>query len=160
MSYDNLPRQKLPIAKKNKTWREECVDGYINLSSNTSSFSKRRDELRRYYDMYNGYIDDGDYSQLLKPYGKTRKNFPSTLRNFPIIKPIIDLLLGEKAKRPLNFTVSVLNADSVTRKEEAKQQVVLKNLQQHFANAAGRSRYRYRDGSTRCGVTRTCRSFV
>jgi|TARA_R110000744_G_scaffold114902_1_gene214869 hypothetical protein len=136
MSYDNLPRQKLPIAKKNKTWREECVDGYINLSSNTSSFSKRRDELRRYYDMYNGYIDDGDYSQLLKPYGKTRKNFPSTLRNFPIIKPIIDLLLGEKAKRPLNFTVSVLNADSVTRKEEEKQQVVLKNLQQHFANAA------------------------
>jgi len=136
MSYDNLPRQKLPISQKNKKWREECVDGYINLSANTSSFSKRRDDLRRYYDMYNGYIDDGDYSQLLKPYGKTRKNFPSTLRNFPIIKPIIDLLLGEKAKRPLNFTVSVLNADSVTRKEEAKQQTVLKNLQQHFANAA------------------------
>jgi len=136
MSYDNLPRQKLPISQKNKKWREECVDGYINLSANTSSFSKRRDDLRRYYDMYNGYIDDSDYNQLLKPYGKTRKNFPSTLRNFPIIKPIIDLLLGEKAKRPLNFTVSVLNADSVTRKEEAKQQTVLKNLQQHFANAA------------------------
>ena len=136
MSYDNLPRQKLPIAKKTKTWREECVDGYINLSANTSSFSKRRDELRKFYDMYNGYIDDSDYNQLLKPYGKTRKNFPSTLRNFPIIKPIIDLLLGEKAKRPLNFTVSVLNADAVTRKEEAKQQTILKNLQQHFANAA------------------------
>ena len=136
MSYDNLPRQKLPIAKKNKTWREECVDGYINLSANTSSFSKRRDELRKFYDMYNGYIDDSDYNQLLKPYGKTRKNFPSTLRNFPIIKPIIDLLLGEKAKRPLNFTVSVLNADAITRKEEAKQQTILKNLQQHFANAA------------------------
>tara|TARA_B100001059_G_scaffold72361_1_gene69569 strand:+ start:84191 stop:86494 length:2304 start_codon:yes stop_codon:yes gene_type:complete len=136
MSYDNLPRQKLPIAKKNKKWREECVDGYINLSANTSSFSKRRDDLRRYYDMYNGYIDDGDYTQLLKPYGKTRKNFPSTLRNFPIIKPIIDLLLGEKAKRPLNFTVSILNADSVTRKEEEKHQTILKNLQQHFANAA------------------------
>ena len=136
MSYDNLPRQKLPLAKKNKKWREECVDGYINLSANTSSFSKRRDDLRRYYDMYNGYIDDSDYTQLLKPYGKTRKNFPSTLRNFPIIKPIIDLLLGEKAKRPLNFTVSILNADSVTRKEEEKHQTILKNLQQHFANAA------------------------
>ena len=136
MSYDNLPRQKLPIAKKNKTWREECVDGYIDLSANTSSLSKRRDELRRLYDMYNGYIDDGDYSQLLKPYGKTRKNFPSTLRNFPIIKPIIDLLLGEKAKRPLNFTVSVLNSDAVTRKEEEKNKQVLESLQQQFANAA------------------------
>ena len=136
MSYDNLPRQKLPIAKKNKKWREECVDGYINLSANTSSFSKRRDDLRRFYDMYNGYIDDNDYSQLLKPYGKTRKNFPSTLRNFPIIKPIIDLLMGEKAKRPLNFTVSVLNANAVTRKEEAKNELIYRNLQQHFANRA------------------------
>jgi hypothetical protein len=136
MSYDNLPRQKLPLAKKNKKWREECVDGYINLSANTSSFSKRRDELRKFYDMYNGYIDDNDYSQLLKPYGKTRKNFPSTLRNFPIIKPIIDLLMGEKAKRPLNFTVSVLNANAVTRKEEAKNEAIYRNLQQHFANKA------------------------
>jgi len=133
---DNLPRQKLPIAKKNKKWREECVDGYINLSSNTSSFSRRRDELRRFYDMYNGYIEDEDYSQLLKPYGKTRKNFPSTLRNFPIIKPIVDLLLGEKAKRPLNFTVSVLNSDAITRKEEELNKQVLENLQQQFANAA------------------------
>ena len=137
MSYDNLPRQKLPIKQKNKKWREECVDGYINLSANTSSFSKRRDELRKFYDMYNGYIDDSDYNQLLKPYGKTRKNFPSTLRNFPIIKPIIDLLLGEKAKRPLNFSVSVLNANAVTRKEEAKNEAIYRNLQQHFANKAG-----------------------
>ena len=139
MSYDNLPRQKLPLAKKTKKWREECVDGYINLSANTSSFSKRRDDLRRFYDMYNGYIDDNDYSQLLKPYGKTRKNFPSTLRNFPIIKPIIDLLMGEKAKRPLNFTVSVLNANAVTRKEEAKNEAIYRNLQQHFANRAAQA---------------------
>ncbi len=136
MSYDNLPRQKLPIKQKNKKWREECVDGYINLSANTSSFSKRRDDLRRFYDMYNGYIEDSDYSQLLKPYGKTRKNFPSTLRNFPIIKPIIDLLLGEKAKRPLNFSVSVLNGNAVTRKEEAKNEAIYRNLQQHFSNKA------------------------
>ena len=139
MSYDNLPRQKLPLAKKTKKWREECVDGYINLSANTSSFSKRRDDLRRFYDIYNGYIDDNDYSQLLKPYGKTRKNFPSTLRNFPIIKPIIDLLMGEKAKRPLNFTVSVLNANAVTRKEEAKNEAIYRNLQQHFANRAAQA---------------------
>tara|TARA_B110000858_G_scaffold47226_1_gene54445 strand:+ start:4054 stop:6360 length:2307 start_codon:yes stop_codon:yes gene_type:complete len=136
MSYDNLPRQKLPLAKKTKKWREECVDGYINLSSNTASLSSRRDELTKFYDFYNGVIDDSDYNQLLKPYGKTRKNFPSQLRNFPIIKPVIDLLLGEKAKRPLNFTVSVLNGNAVTRKEEAKNEAIYRNLQQHFANKA------------------------
>lgn len=140
MGYDNLPRQKLSIKKKTKEWREACIDGYINLSTNTSSTSSRRDELTKYYDLYNGVVDESDYDSILKPYGKTRKNFPSTLRNFPIIKPIVDLLLGEKAKRPLNFTVSVLNSDAVTRKEEAKNETVLRNLKEHFvqaANAAG-----------------------
>ena len=139
MGYDNLPRQKLSINKKNKEWREACVDGYINLSTNTSSMSNRRDELTKFYDLYNGVIDESEYSQILKPYGKTRKNFPSTLRNFPIIKPIIDLLLGEKAKRPLNFTVGVLNANAVTRKEEAKNEAIYRNLQEHFANAASQA---------------------
>jgi len=139
MGYDSLPRQKLPMNKKNKEWREACIDGYIDLSTNTSSMSNRRDELRKYYDMYNGVIDESDYSKILKPYGKARKNFPSTLRNFPIIKPIIDLLLGEKAKRPLNFTVGVLNANSVTRKEEAKNESIYRNLQEHFANAASKA---------------------
>jgi len=136
MGYDNLPRQKLSIKKKNKEWRESCVDGYINLSTNTSSMSSRRDELAKYYDLYNGVVDESDYSKLLKPYGKDRKNFPSTLRNFPIIKPIIDLLLGEKAKRPLNFTVGVLNANAITRKAEAKNEAIYRNLQEHFANSA------------------------
>ena len=65
-------------------------------------------------------IDDQDYKYVLKPYGKTRENFPSKLRNYPIIKPIVDLLLGEKSKRPLNYSVVVKNADSVSLKEEAK----------------------------------------
>ena len=50
-------------------------------------------DLKRLYDFYNGEIQDSDYEYVLKPYGKTRKNFPSKLRNYPIIKPIIDLYL-------------------------------------------------------------------
>ena len=45
-------------------------------------------------------------------------------------KPIIDLLLGEKSKRPLNFTVTVQNADSVSVKGEAKKELIYKNLEQ------------------------------
>ena len=41
MSYDNLPRQKLPIKQKNKKWREECVDGYINLIRKYIFFFKK-----------------------------------------------------------------------------------------------------------------------
>ena len=86
------------------------------------------------YEYYNGVVNDDNYSYVLKPYGKSRSNFPSKMRNYPIIKPIIDLLLGEKAKRPLNYTVTVKNADSVSQKEEAKKKALLTQVQKMYLN--------------------------
>jgi hypothetical protein len=126
----NIPRQRIPLSKKNKKWREDCVEAYINLSK--FGVSERRSYLKSLYDYYNGVIDEQDYKYVLKPYGKTRSNFPSKLRNYPIIKPIIDLLLGEKAKRPLNYSVVVKNADSISRKEEAKNKKALEMLSSMF----------------------------
>lgn len=127
---ENIPQQKLPFSKKDKIWKEGTVKAFINLSDNGSS--KRRDSLKILYDYYNGIINDPDYNYVLKPYGKSRKNFPSKMRNYPIIKPIIDLLLGEKSKRPLNYTVTVQNSDAVSEKENAKQQAIYKNLEMQF----------------------------
>ena len=135
MGYDKIPRQKLSFKKKNKEWKESCVEAFIDLSDSGSGYSQRNDELKMLYDYYNGIIDEADYKYVLKPYGKTRKNFPSEMRNYPIIKPIIDLLLGEKSKRPLNYTVTVQNSDTVSVKENAKTEVIFKNLQQHFMQA-------------------------
>ena len=94
--------------------------------------TKEKMTLRRLYDYYNGVIYEDDYRYVTQPYGKSRTNFPSKMRNYPIIKPIIDLLLGEKSKRPLNYTVTVQNGDTVSEKEKAKQQVIYQNLQQRF----------------------------
>tara|TARA_R110000765_G_scaffold44490_1_gene92205 strand:+ start:16241 stop:18535 length:2295 start_codon:yes stop_codon:yes gene_type:complete len=134
MGYDNIPRQKLSIKKKDKKWREGCVEAFINLSDQGTGYTSHKDDLKRLYDYYNGTIDEGDYTHVLKPYGKSRKNFPSQMRNYPIIKPIIDLLLGEKSKRPMNFSVVVKNADSISLKEEAKKEAILQGLKQRFAN--------------------------
>ena len=118
-----IPRQRIPLSQKSKKWREECVEAYIDLSK--FGVSERRSYLKSLYDYYNGVIDEQDYRYVLKPYGKTRNNFPSKLRNYPIIKPIIDLLLGEKAKRPLNYTVTVQNSDAISIKQEEKNQRLL-----------------------------------
>ena len=112
MGYDKIPRQKLPINKKTKKWGEECVEAFIDLSNSGSSYSGKKNDMKILYDYYNGVIDEADYKYVLKPYGKSRKNFPSEMRNYPIIKPIIDLLLGEKSKRPLNYTVTIQNPDT------------------------------------------------
>ena len=135
MGYDKIPRQKLSITKKDKKWGEECVNAFIDLSNSGSSQSGKKNDLKILYDYYNGVIDETDYNYVLKPYGKNRKNFPSQMRNYPIIKPIIDLLLGEKSKRPLNYTVTVQNADTISTKENAKSELIFKNLQMHFMQA-------------------------
>ena len=132
LGSNKIPQQKLSLKKKDKKWREACVEAYIDLS--TAGYSERRDWLKTLYDYYNGVIDDADYRYVLKPYGKTRDNFPSKMRNYPIIKPIIDLLLGEKSKRPLNYTVTVQNSDAISIKEQAKMELLLKNYQQQFVN--------------------------
>jgi hypothetical protein len=132
MGYDKIPRQKLSINKKNKKWGEECVEAFIDLSNSGQTHSKQKNDLKILYDYYNGVIDEGDYNYVLKPYGKARKNFPSEMRNYPIIKPIIDLLLGEKSKRPLNYTVTVQNADAISMKELEKSDAIAQNLRQSF----------------------------
>ena len=83
-----IPRQRLPLSKKNKKWREECVEAFINLSK--FGMTERRTYLKSLYDYYNGVIDEQDYRYVLKSYGKTCANFPSKLRNYPIIKPLVD----------------------------------------------------------------------
>jgi hypothetical protein len=134
---DKIPQQKLPLSKKNKKWRESCVEAYIELSQ--YGVNERKDDLKRLYDYYNGVIYEDDYRYVTQPYGKSRTNFPSKMRNYPIIKPIIDLLLGEKSKRPLNYTVTVQNGDAVSQKESAKQQAIYQNLQQRFIQALAQS---------------------
>ena len=135
MGYDKIPRQKLPISKKTKKWKEACVEAFIDLSnSGRSAGSNRKESLQQLYEYYNGVIDEADYKYVLKPYGKSRSNFPSQMRNYPIIKPIVDLLLGEKSKRPLNFTVTVQNSDTVSAKEQAKKDLIYQSFQKQFAN--------------------------
>ena len=128
----HIPKQRIPLSQKDEKWKKDCVDAFINLSK--FGISERRAYLRSLYDYYNGVIDEEDYNYVLKPYGKTRKNFPTKLRNYPIIKPIIDLLLGEKSKRPLEYSVTIQNADAISQKEEQLQNLLLNNIRTQFLN--------------------------
>ena len=79
---NNIPQQRLPLSKKTKEWREACVEAFINISSQGTS--DRKDLLKSLYDYYNGVIEESDYRYVVSPYGKSRKNFPSKMRNYPI----------------------------------------------------------------------------
>lgn len=133
-SITNIPKQALPLSEKDQEWREQTVEAYINQANFKLGVNSHRQWLLKFYDYYNGKIDSSDYSYVLEPYGKRRDNFPAQIRNYNIIKPSIDLLIGEKAKRPFNWNVIVTSPDVVTIKEYEKNEAVKQNLYQWFVN--------------------------
>ena len=129
--YGTIPNQRIPISQKGSKWQKETIDAYLALSNEGTT---RKQNLQILYDYYNGVINSSDYDYVLKPYGKARKNFPSKMRNYPLLKPTLDLLMGEKAKRPFNYSVIAMNSDSVDRKEKEKQDMFLENMKKQFSN--------------------------
>lgn len=129
-----LPQQKISAKEKNDQWHKDCADAFINMSRFNRTGS--REDIRKLYDYYTGYLHDEDYSYVLSPYGKSRKQgFPAKMRNYPIIKPVVDLLLGEKHKRPFNYSVISINADSVTTRETEIQNQLNTIAQRKFSQA-------------------------
>ena len=133
-SSPKIPQQALPLSKKNEQWRKDTVEAYINQANFKLGANSYRNWLLKLYDYYNGKIDNADYAYVVEPYGKKRENFPAQIRNFNIIKPSIDLLLGEKVKRPFNWTVMITSPDVVTIREYEKNEMLKKNLYQWFVN--------------------------
>lgn len=114
-----LPIQKLPMSKKTKEWKETCVEYYVSKEKSTGYF----DKIKINYDLYNGIYDENDLQYVINPY-KVKEGFPASPHNFNIIKPKIDLLLGEMTKRPDSFRVFHTSEDAVSKIQEEKVQVL------------------------------------
>lgn len=129
-----IPRQKLSSRQKTKEWSKECVESFIKISNFSGNQSTDRYHDHKLYDYYNGVVEDEDYNHVLRPYGKKRSNFPAKLQNYNIIKPIVDVLLGEQSKRPLRYSVVADNPEAVSEQQEARKEMIFKNLMDRFAH--------------------------
>lgn len=121
-----FPAQKVPMSKKTKEWKESCVDYIIGHSaSSRNGYSRsREEEMQTYYDLYNSIYNEKDLKYVTNPF-KQDDGFPATAQDYNIIKPKIDLLLGEETKRPFNFRV-VRTSDIATSnlQDKAKQLLI------------------------------------
>lgn len=121
-----FPAQKVPMSKKTKEWKESCVDYIIghSASSRNGNNRSREEEMQTYYDLYNSIYNEKDLKYVTNPF-KQDDGFPATAQDYNIIKPKIDLLLGEETKRPFNFRV-VRTSDIATSdlQDKAKQLLI------------------------------------
>lgn len=121
-----MPAQKIPASKKTEDWKQQNVDYIIghSASSRNGNSRSREEEMQTYYDLYNSIYNEKDLKYVTNPF-KQDDGFPATAQDYNIIKPKIDLLLGEETKRPFNFRV-VRTSDIATSdlQDKAKQLLI------------------------------------
>ena len=126
-NIDSMPIQKLPMSKKTKEWREANVDYIIGKSGFTSGLgnngSTKYEEMQTYYNLYNSIYDEKDLLYVTNPF-KQKDGFPATAQDYNIIKPKVDLLLGEETKRPFNFRVVRTSDDATSEVQEKAKQML------------------------------------
>lgn len=126
-NINQFPLQRLPMSKKTQDWKEACVDyiaGHSQGSSRNGNNRSRKEEMQTYYDLYNSIYSEKDLKYVTNPF-KQQDGFPAMAQDYNIIKPKIDLLLGEETKRPFNFRV-VHTSDIATSEiqDKAKQMII------------------------------------
>lgn len=122
----NFPQQKLPLSKKTKKWQEDCVN-YIIGEGNIVSGGQNKTyygELQTYYDLYNSIFNESDFKKVTNPF-KVEDGFPATPHDFNIIRPKVDLLIGEETKRPLNFRVIRTSQEAASEIQEQQKQMLM-----------------------------------
>ena len=135
MVEDNLynsrfPQQKLLLSKKNEKWQHDCVN-YIIGEGNIVSGGQTHTaygEMQTYYNLYNSIFDEKDFKKITNPF-KVEEGFPATPQDFNIIRPKIDLLIGEETKRPLNFRVVRTSQEATSELMETQKQLLMQYMQ-------------------------------
>lgn len=138
------PLQRVSFNEKKKddyNWFKTNIDYYINKSyfyiNNTISKNTSERDLKILYDVYNNKFPAEWFNWIKNPLNTTNenyKNFPARIRPYTIIRPNIDLLLGEFNKRNFNFIIENVGETGFNSFNESKLQKIQQNVKQLFIN--------------------------
>jgi hypothetical protein len=132
MRIDNVvfPPQKLPMKDKDAVWGKACIDAIIGrFGAGTYGGYTRKERMGISYGLYDSEFDKNDFKYITDPYS-VGDVFPANMQNYNIIRPKIDLLIGEESKRPFNFRILQTNEEAVGMAQTKKMQMLLQYLMQ------------------------------
>lgn len=103
------PKQNVPESQKTEHWGMENVDWCISMYPLTL-----HDKFKKLYNLYNGIRDEDKFKHIEETYGI---EFPAgKVKHIPLIRPLLNVLIGEQQERPLTYTVRSEDNDSVNHK--------------------------------------------
>lgn len=113
---------------------KRTIDSIINQANFNSS---KYEEYERLVRVREGLLIEDDYNYILNPYNTNDskyKKFPAKIRNYPLVGPVCDLLLGELSDRPRVEQVVATNSDATNALKEKINLTIELGLKQQFFN--------------------------
>ncbi len=121
----NFPPQKLPFSKKGKKWRKSHLDWADNNSYlNNSAIRRKLKNKRINLNLYNGKVDLKDMKLILNPGGMEEFYVPDAIQHYPIVTPRVNVLVGEEKRRKFDWSVQIVNPDTISKIKEDKKRMV------------------------------------
>ena len=121
---------------KNYEHTKATMEHYISKCAFDPA-TKSSNDLNKKYQIYNNIFPEEWFNFVTNPYNSTNdayKQFPARIRELTIIRPNLDLLMGEYLKRPFNKVVNNYSEDAYNTYLQAKMDMVRSNVTQHFKN--------------------------
>jgi len=138
-----MPIQKLPLQRKGDKWKESNIEYWIG-KANVSL--QDEEKMKTSYDLYNSKFDQDDIKYVTDPF-QVDEGFPASPQNFNIIKPKIDLLIGEESKRPDTIKVIQSSREGASNAESSMKKLLFNNIVSRLRTSL--TGQRPEDGSTR-----------
>lgn len=124
-----LPIQRISTSKKNKEWKKNSLDYYINFRyTNGSGLRSNRNHKLINYDLANGIVNLNDIQKICDPLGTGSASFENSFMHHDKISPILHELLGEESIKPDNTLVFSEAPDDLNRKQTALKAKILEIL--------------------------------
>lgn len=127
------PKQRIPKSEKTAEWAEQCGRYYRDACKPAIEEA----EAMKNYRLANGELDDREYLHVTNPINTSKwelMGYPAKLKNYDIISPNVNLLMGEKANRRFPPIVYAKNYNHSIQQGELKKKLLIENLQQQFIN--------------------------
>lgn len=125
----NFPKQKLSYSAKGKVWRKKHLDWADNNSYLSNTHVRRKLKNKKInLNLYNGKVDVSDMKLILNPGGMEKFFVPDAVQHYPIITPRVNVLVGEEKRRKFDWSVQIVNPDTLSKIKQDKKKLVDEKL--------------------------------
>lgn len=112
MTTNDFVDNELSYPTEKSKESKEYLEGKVNQLIAQALSTRREGDIKKAYDLRHGIRDTEQFEHITKKYGV---EFPAHLSHTPLIDRHVKVLEGEMEELPLNYRISCMDKNSITR---------------------------------------------